>query len=1457
MQQGQRYKYPVKIMNWGYWGSVGIVTSDFYNKRMQQRGVGSIQPDEAMAALQDLIGSDLNQIALMKTLERRAVDEITLAETVSIFPLTGTSGMPSVDRQSLGAPPATLKQHLLPEDMLALTGDILAAYLGSLNLLTPAARTANRLHQRWLESCTGYLKSRGAAKTKPVEQLWATWEGKRANWENDPNIRAQCHLLEACLRALPDVLSGKRLATDVMFPDSSMRMVEGIYRDNALSDYYNAALGATLTACLAGKLANGQSGQIRILEIGAGTGGTTSALVPLLQPFGGAIAEYCYTDLSRAFLIHAEEKFGPRLPALRTAIFDASRPLAAQGMPEHHFDFVIATNVLHATPNIRTTLRNAKAALKAQGVLLLNEMSVWSLFNHLTFGLLDGWWLYEDEALRLSGSPGLAPQKWHDVLSEVGFEHTWFPVEQAHDLGQQVIAAVSDGVVRQDVCVPVTPIKPALAAVIKPATMSGATLREQTTTYLQDLVAATLRIAPSEIEAGRMLSDYGLDSILVVGLTSQLRKVFAGITSTLFFEVQSIDGLVDYLLENNRDQLSSLLAVGEVVAPPAASAISMIQTSVAVPVTTNGIADVAIVGLGGRYPRAANLSQFWTRLANGDNCITEVPRERWDWEAWFDPEKGKAGKIYTKWGGFIDDIDKFDPLFFKLSPKEAKSIDPQERLFLETCYHAIEDAGYTPATLADSDKLGVFVGVMNARYTIQPLHYSIANRVSYLLNFQGPSMAVDTACSASLTAIHLALESLYSGSSECAIAGGVNLIIDPVHYLELSALTMLSSGNECRSFGANADGFVDAEGVGAVVLKPLAAAERDGDHIYAVIKGSAINAGGRTNGYTVPNPKAQAAVVSQALERAKLQAWQISYIEAHGTGTALGDPIEIAGLTSAFGKTTQDKQFCAIGSLKSNIGHCESAAGIAGLTKVLLQLKHRQLAPSLHAEPANPEIDFTRTPFHVQAELQEWKRPQRNIGGVMTELPRIAGISSFGAGGANAHLIVQEYEAPPRLDATGPVAVPLSARTAEQLRQKVIDLAAFMAAEKPALAPLAYTLQVGREELEERVAFVAHSVEELQQKLASFLNGSPVDGMWRGKINRHKQTSALPLADPAFQRSVEENLEQGTLATLLDWWTQGARVNWNKLHVTMRPGRISLPVYPFARERYWRDLPHAAQLSNAATRLHPLLHTNVSNIRQQRYLTTFDGSPLLAGQPINGRADSTSRVLSGAVLLEMARSAVMDSAVHEDGALIANITVALQQVAFGDPVVVTEGGTLAIALFACSDTELDFEIYSPGMPDGGEIIHCQGHASVGAAQLPQRVDTERMKQCLADISLHGEGALEGMGLYPDLLDGALKAACGLMGQGSQHSLPTEFDLVQLVQPCTSEMVAWAQRDAEGLLDVDLCDRQGNVCVQMRGVAYETPAAVQASSIALRPPESAAPAVHASARPAKVSLAAPV
>ena len=375
-----------------------------------------------------------------------------------------------------------------------------------------------------------------------------------------------------------------------------------------------------------------------------------------------------------------------------------------------------------------------------------------------------------------------------------------------------------------------------------------------------------------------------------------------------------------------------------------------------------------------------------------------------------------------------------------MSPREAQSIDPQERLFIQACWETLEDAGYTSEQLAMQcyRKVGVFVGITKTGFNLygsdlwkqnqgtdggkprpygphsQPLlphtsFSSVANRVSYLLNLQGPSMPIDTMCSSSLTALHEAVQHIQRGECEMALSGGVNLYLHPVNYVELCAQEMLSVDGQCRSFGLGGNGFVPGEGVGVVLLKPLSRAIADHDQIYAVVRATGINHGGATNSYTVPNPVAQGELIRATLSKAGINARTISYIEAHGTGTELGDPIEITGLTQAFRKETQETEFCMLGSVKSNIGHLEAAAGIAGVTKIVLQMKHQQVGPSLHAKTLNPYINFAHTPFVVQQELADWKKPLVELNEERREYPRRAGISSFGAGGANAHVVLEEY----------------------------------------------------------------------------------------------------------------------------------------------------------------------------------------------------------------------------------------------------------------------------------------------------------------------------------------------------------------------------------------------------------------------------------------------------------------
>ncbi|HTI72602.1 MAG TPA: beta-ketoacyl synthase N-terminal-like domain-containing protein [Candidatus Limnocylindria bacterium] len=764
---------------------------------------------------------------------------------------------------------------------------------------------------------------------------------------------------------------------------------------------------------------------------------------------------------------------------------------------------------------------------------------------------------------------------------------------------------------------------------------SGGAYTEEVVRYVKRQIASVLRTSPDQMDADSPLEDYGIDSAMVVALTQHLEKTFGVLDKTLFFEYRSVRELAGYFLRSFPSRLQSLLGkgngngksahtVGTVADEPVPiSSSSTLPTARFItgpvaPASQSGAIDIAIIGVSGRYPGARNLEEFWENLRAGRDCITEVPKERWNHDVYFDPEKKRPGSTYSKWGGFLDGVDEFDARFFNISAWEAEMMDPQERLFLECAFSAIEDAGYTREGLSSQGqgRVGVYVGVMYEEYQLygaeetvrgRPLALfgspaSIANRVSYFCNFRGPSLAVDTMCSSSLTAIHLACQSLARGECRAAMAGGVNVSVHPNKYIVLGQGRFVSSKGRCESFGEGAEGYVPGEGVGAVILKPLAAALADGDRIYGVIKSTAVNHGGKNNGYTVPNPQAQAEVIELALGESGISPRTISYMEAHGTGTSLGDPIEIAGLKKAFEKYTGEYGFCAIGSVKSNIGHCESAAGIAGLTKVLLQMAHGQIVPSLHSATLNPNIDFDRSPFVVQQELTDWPRPVIEVEGVSREFPRRAGLSSFGAGGSNAHVIIEEFKAEDVDGKDRPVGAGmdsgqaeqasvfvLSAKTAPALREAADRLLRHLqgmeSVHPPSLADLAYTLQTGREAMDERLAFVARNHAEAQAKLASFLQGGTGEDFYQGRAGKNNELLSIFGSDEQLQGVIASWAREQHYSKLLDLWVRGLNIHWSQLHVGEKPRRVKLPGYPFARERHWivkTEVPSPKDLFDSA-----------------------------------------------------------------------------------------------------------------------------------------------------------------------------------------------------------------------------------------------------------------------------------
>ncbi|HET7863030.1 MAG TPA: SAM-dependent methyltransferase [Burkholderiaceae bacterium] len=469
--------------------------------------------------------------------------------------------------------------------------------------------------------------------------------------------------------------------------------------------------------------------------------------------------------------------------------------------------------------------------------------------------------------------------------------------------------------------------------------------------------------------------------------------------------------------------------------------------------------DVAVVGMACKLPGADDYHEYWRNLRDGICSISEIPADRWDWHAFDGDQAAEGRRSVSRWGGFIRHPDRFEPEFFGISPREAAWMDPQQRMVLELSWQCIEDAGYRPAQLSGAP-VGVYVGVSTIDYkTLQQRHCHrvdghtaagtagavIPNRVSYLLNLRGPSLAVDTACSSSLVALQQAVAALRAGDCEAALVGGVALIATPDHHLSLGAGGMLSPTGACKTFDAAADGYVRAEGAGMVMLKPLRQALAAGDRVWGVIKGVAVNHGGRARSLTAPNALAQSQVIARALRQAKVDPQSVTYVETHGTGTPLGDPIEVHGLERAFKSATDTPAqarrtgFCALGAAKTHIGHLEAAAGIAGLIKVLLAMRHRQIPGNVHFSALNSRIDLEGSPFYIASRLSDWTPPPGPDG---RPLPRRAGVSSFGFGGANCHVVLEEAGttgteagAQSRAEGSVPWVLALSARHAASLRQ--------------------------------------------------------------------------------------------------------------------------------------------------------------------------------------------------------------------------------------------------------------------------------------------------------------------------------------------------------------------------------------------------------------------------------------
>jgi acyl transferase domain-containing protein/acyl carrier protein len=511
---------------------------------------------------------------------------------------------------------------------------------------------------------------------------------------------------------------------------------------------------------------------------------------------------------------------------------------------------------------------------------------------------------------------------------------------------------------------------------------------------------------------------------------------------------------------------------------------------------------IAIIGMGCRFADATDPETFFELLKNGVDATREVPEDRWSLRSFYDPDRGIPGKLSTPRGGFLGRIDGFDAHFFGISPREAAYMDPQQRLMLEVCWEAMEDAGLVPERLEGQD-VGVFAGAFTLDYKAIQLgrlnrhlieaHTAtgammtmISNRISYVFDFRGPSISIDTACSSSLVAVHLACQSLRSGECSIALASGVNVMVTPEYTVAESKGGFLAPDGRSKPFSASANGYGRAEGAGVVVLKPLSSAIADGDSIYAVIRGSAVNQDGRTNGITVPSGAAQERLIHEACRRAGVSPGQIQFVEAHGTGTPVGDPIEVGALAAALGTNRPEGDRCIIGSVKGNIGHAEAGAGVAGLIKAAMCIKHRTIPPNLHFDRPNPNIPFDKLPVRIPTALEPWPE---------TGTRALAGVNSFGFGGTNAHVVIEEAPQSFTETQTGsdkPLVFPMSARSPEALdavARSMRDFAEAAAGREVSFADMFHSAAFRRSHHDHRLAVVAASSRELTNLLEAHLKG--------------------------------------------------------------------------------------------------------------------------------------------------------------------------------------------------------------------------------------------------------------------------------------------------------------------------------------------------------------------------------
>ncbi len=813
--------------------------------------------------------------------------------------------------------------------------------------------------------------------------------------------------------------------------------------------------------------------------------------------------------------------------------------------------------------------------------------------------------------------------------------------------------------------------------------------------YLKDKVLQRLKSVSGNIDITRNFLDLGLESNQLVALVDVIEQdMKIELYPTLFFEYQNIKEVANYLLDQFNDKIREYFGDCQESGTDTPTESGVVEDNIELMINKQitGHKDIAIIGMQGMFGKSRDLDEFWENIQSGADMIEEIPIDHFDYKPWFSEDMQAKDMTYSKWGSFIQNVDKFDADFFHIAPREAETMDPQLRLLLQVLYNTVEDAGVINEIRGS--KTGIYVGACFQDYSsemgktgkaVEPYDGSgnaqtmYANRPSFFFDLKGPSMAVDTACSSSLVAIHLACKALMHGECEMAFAAGINLLLSSWHYRYFSSIQALSPTGRCHTFDEKADGYVPGEGIAAILLKPLDAAIRDGDRIHCVIKGSAVNHGGYTPSITAPSMKQETKVILDAWESAGINPETLGYIEAHGTGTKLGDPIEVNALKEAFKHYTDKGNFCALGSAKANIGHTEGAAGIAGVIKAALTIKNKKIPAMPFFEKLNSYINIEHTPLYINEEPVTWDNND--------SYPCRAGISSFGFGGTYAHLVLEEYQQEKQaVKKQQENIIIISAKTETALHLQVKALRNSIT-EKMPLEKIASTLAFAREEHEIRVAFVAEDIKRLIKQFEFFEKKQEAEGIYDASIIK----ASLEYSEKDTAKAYEDR----NLEVIAKAWISGKTIDW-KFVVEKLPV-LSIPGYQFDLSRYWVMDKYPRESRKDQNGIHYLIDSNVSTFSEQKYKKMFhQNEPYLKDHKIG-----EYNVLPGVITLEMVHTAVVDALADQS-----HNTFELQEFCWNIPITVPTEQIAVYTEFLYQENQFSLHVYSES--NKNIISHAQG-----------------------------------------------------------------------------------------------------------------------------------------------------